>query len=113
MVFLIGKSGSWNVAGGLDVPTSGEILIKGRSSATFKGSDFDSYRNTFVGFVFQEYNILNEFSVEDNIALALQLQGKPKDKKIAKLLEDVDLARYAKYFIRWPKTKNFHSKSFN
>lgn len=37
----------------------GEILIKGRSSATFKGSDFDSYRNTFVGFVFQEYNILN------------------------------------------------------
>ena len=61
MVFLIGKSGSTllNVAGGLDVPTSGEILIKWRSSATFKGSDFDSYRNTFVGFVFQEYNILN------------------------------------------------------
>lgn len=57
MVFLIGKSGSGNVAGGLDVPTSGEILIKWRSSATFKGSDFDSYRNTFVGFVFQEYNI--------------------------------------------------------
>ena len=59
MVFLIGKSGSENVAGGLDVSTSGEILIKWRSSATFKGSDFDSYRNTFVGFVFQEYNILN------------------------------------------------------
>lgn len=64
MVFLIGKSGSGkstllNVAGGLDVSTSGEILIKGRISATFKGSDFDSYRNTFVGFVFQEYNILN------------------------------------------------------
>ena len=59
MAFLIGKSGSGNVAGGLDVSTSGEILIKWRSSATFKGSDFDSYRNTFVGFVFQEYNILN------------------------------------------------------
>lgn len=64
MAFLIGKSGSGkstllNVAGGLDVPTSGEILIKWRSSATFKGSDFDFYRNTFVGFVFQEYNILN------------------------------------------------------
>jgi ABC-type lipoprotein export system ATPase subunit len=40
--------------------------------------------NTFVGFVFQEYNILNEFSVEDNIALALELQGKPKDKNIIK-----------------------------
>ena len=64
VVTIIGSSGSGkstllNVAGGLDVPTSGEILIKGRSSATFKGSDFDSYRNTFVGFVFQEYNILN------------------------------------------------------
>ena len=64
VVTIIGSSGSGkstllNVAGGLDVPTSGEILIKWRSSATFKGSDFDSYRNTFVGFVFQEYNILN------------------------------------------------------
>ena len=64
VVTIIGSSGSGkstllNVAGGLDVSTSGEILIKGRSSATFKGSDFDSYRNTFVGFVFQEYNILN------------------------------------------------------
>ena len=92
MVFLLGKSGSGkstllNVCGGLDSPTSGEIVVKGRSSKNFTQSDFDSYRNTFVGFVFQEYNILNEFSVEDNIALALELQGKPKDKKaIAALL---------------------------
>ena len=50
-----------------------------------------------MGFVFQEYNILDEFSVEDNIALALELQGKPKDKKtIEKLLADVDLSGYAK-----------------
>ena len=102
MVFLLGKSGSGkstllNVCGGLDSPTSGEIVVKGRSSKNFTQSDFDSYRNTFVGFVFQEYNILNEFSVEDNIALALELQGKPKDKKaIAALLEEVDLTGYAK-----------------
>lgn len=99
MVFLLGRSGSGkstllNVCGGLDSPTSGEIVVKGRSSKDFTQSDFDSYRNTFVGFVFQEYNILDEFSVEDNIALALELQGKPadvdlsgKDKKtIEKLL---------------------------
>ena len=111
MVFLLGKSGSGkstllNVCGGLDSPTSGEIVVKGRSSKNFTQSDFDSYRNTFVGFVFQEYNILNEFSVEDNIALALELQGKPKDKKaIAALLEEVDLTGYAK---RKPNTLYRH-----
>ena len=102
MVFLLGKSGSGkstllNVCGGLDAPTEGEIIVKGRSSKDFTQSDFDSYRNTFVGFIFQEYNILNEFTVEDNIALALELQGKPKDKKaIAELLEQVDLQGFAK-----------------
>ncbi len=102
MVFLLGKSGSGkstllNVCGGLDAPTGGEIIVKGRSSKNFSQSDFDSYRNTFIGFIFQEYNILNEFSVEDNIALALELQGKPKDKAaISNLLEQVDLQGYAK-----------------
>ncbi len=102
MVFLLGKSGSGkstllNVCGGLDSPTGGEIVVKGKSSKDFSREDFDSYRNTYVGFVFQEYNILNEFSVEDNIALALELQGKPKDKdEIAKLLKQVDLDGYAK-----------------
>ena len=102
MVFLLGKSGSGkstllNVCGGLDAPSSGAILVKGKSSDKFSQSDFDSYRNTYVGFIFQEYNILNEFTVEDNIALALELQGKPKDKKvIADLLEQVDLTGYAK-----------------
>ncbi len=102
MVFLLGKSGSGkstllNVCGGLDNPTSGEVIVKGRSSKDFSQSDFDSYRNTFIGFIFQEYNILNEFSVEDNIALALELQGKSKDKAaIAALLEEVDLTGYAK-----------------
>ena len=79
MVFLLGKSGSGkstllNMAGGLDTPDSGEIIVRGRSSKDFTQTDFDSYRNTFVGFIFQEYNILNEFNVEQNIALALQLQ---------------------------------------
>ena len=83
-VFLLGKSGSGkstllNSIGGLDKFDKGEIIIKGKSSKDFSQSDFDSYRNTYVGFIFQEYNILNEFTVEDNIALALELQGKSKD----------------------------------
>ncbi len=102
MIFLLGKSGSGkstllNVIGGLDAPTGGEIIVKGKSSKSFSPGDFDSYRNTFIGFIFQEYNILNEFSVEDNIAIALELQGKSKDKAaISKLLEEVDLVGYAK-----------------
>lgn len=102
MVFLLGKSGSGkstllNLCGGLDTPTDGEIIVKGKSSKEFNSSDFDSYRNTFIGFIFQEYNILNEFTVEDNIALALELQGKSKNKaKINELLKSVDLADYAK-----------------
>lgn len=97
MLFLLGKSGSGkstllNVAGGLDKADSGEIIVKGKSSKDFSASDFDSYRNTCVGFVFQEYNLLNEFSVEQNVALALQLQNKKNDKAaVNALLERVDL----------------------
>lgn len=97
MVFLLGKSGSGkstllNIIGGLDNPTSGEIIIKGKSSKDFSQSDFDSYRNTYVGFIFQEYNILEEFSVYDNIALAIELQNKPVNRSyVFELLEEVDL----------------------
>ena len=102
MVFLLGKSGSGkstllNVAGGLDVPTSGEIIVKGKSSRNFTPSDFDSFRNTFIGFIFQEYNLLEEFNIEQNIALALQLQGKKSDAaEVDKLLELVDLKGFNK-----------------
>ena len=100
MVFLLGKSGSGkstllNVLGGLDRYDKGEILIKGVSSQKFKQSHFDSYRNTYVGFIFQEYNILEEFSVGANIALALQLQGKKAtDAEINAILKEVDLEGY-------------------
>ena len=102
MIFLLGKSGSGkstllNVTGGLDNPTTGEIIIKGKSSKNFTQSDFDSYRNTYIGFIFQEYNILDEFSVYDNIALALELQNKKVDhESIISLLKEVDLEGYEK-----------------
>lgn len=97
MCFVLGKSGSGkstflNVCGGLDAPDSGEIIVKNRSSKDFTTKDFDSYRNTFIGFIFQEYNVLNEFTVEDNVMLALELQGKKKDKAVVdSILEKVDL----------------------
>lgn len=97
LVFVLGKSGCGkstllNVIGGLDKPDSGEISIMGRSSKDFSSTDFDSYRNTFVGFVFQEYNVLDEFTVEDNIAIATELQGKKRDRaEIAEILKKFEL----------------------
>lgn len=101
LVFLLGKSGSGkstllNAIGGLDVFDSGEIIIKGKSSKDFSQSDFDSYRNTFIGFIFQEYNILENFTVAKNLELALELQGKrPKKEEVNALLEQVDMLPYA------------------
>ena len=102
MVFVLGKSGSGkstllNVIGGLDGCDAGEFIIKGKSSREFGGSDFDAYRNTFIGFIFQEYNILDDFSVGANIALALELQGKrATTEQINGILGQVDMLDYAR-----------------
>ena len=78
--------------GGLDSYDGGEIVIKGVSSKNFKQQHFDSYRNTYVGFIFQEYNVLDEFSVGANIALAIELQNrKASDREINDILKQVDL----------------------
>lgn len=97
MVFILGKSGSGkstllNVLGGLDSFDSGEIIIKGTSAKDFKQSHYDSYRNTYIGFIFQEYNVLEELTVGANVALAIELQGrKATDEEINSILKEVDL----------------------
>ena len=98
MTFILGKSGSGkstllNILGGLDKYDSGDMLILGKSSKDFNASLFDSYRNTYVGFVFQEFNILEDYNVYENIVLALQLQQKDIDKeKIDNLLDKLELS---------------------
>lgn len=100
MVFVLGKSGSGkstllNVIGGLDQATSGDLIIKGKSTKKFKQNEFDSYRNTMVGFIFQEYNVLNDFTVGQNIGIALELQGeKASNEKINAMLELLDMQGY-------------------
>ena len=96
-IFVLGKSGCGkstllNLIGGLDKPTSGDIIVNGKSTKKFRNKDFDYYRNTYVGFIFQDFNLLEEYSVYDNISLALRLQRKKEDKeKITKLLEQLEL----------------------
>lgn len=97
MTFILGKSGSGkstllNVLGGLDKYDSGDMLILGKSSKDFTQADFDSYRNTYVGFIFQEFNILEDYDVYQNIVLALQLQQKEaNEKEIDHLLNRLEL----------------------
>ncbi len=98
LVFITGKSGSGkttllNVIGGLDGFDSGEIIIQGKKFSEFTQEEYDSYRNTFVGFIFQGYNLLSEYTIEKNIRLANELQGKESNVgEINALLESVDLA---------------------
>lgn len=100
LVFILGKSGSGkstllNLLGGLDKYDEGDIIIKGKSTKDFTQGNFDSYRNTYVGFIFQEYNILEEFTVGANIALAIELQGrKASNEEVSKILDTLDLAGY-------------------
>lgn len=97
LVFITGKSGSGkstflNLLGGLDSPTEGEIIIDGRSSKDFKEKDYCAYRNDYVGFVFQEYNLINQYSVGVNVALALELHGKSKERELVeKTLRKLEL----------------------
>ena len=98
MVFILGKSGSGkstllNLLGGLDSPTSGEIVVDGVSMTDFAQSDYDSYRNGYAGFIFQEYNLLDDFNVKDNIAVALQLSKETDiDEKVKCALRQVELS---------------------
>ena len=101
MVFVLGKSGCGkstllNLIGGLDIADSGEIIIEGKSTGSFKESDYDRYRNEYIGFVFQEYNLLEDMTVGENISLAMELQGNTSDKgRLEEILEQVGLKGYA------------------
>lgn len=91
LVFVTGKSGSGkttllNVIGGLDGIDSGEILIDGTPFSQMTAGDYDSYRNTYVGFIFQEYNLLPDYTVKQNISLANELQGEETDGALLKEL---------------------------
>lgn len=97
MTFILGKSGSGkstllNILGGLDKYDTGDMEILGKSSKDFTQADLDSYRNTYVGFVFQEFNILDDYDVYENIVLALQLQQKEQnEEEINNLLDKLGL----------------------
>ena len=70
-----GKTTLLNIIGGLDQYTSGDLIINGKSTKNFSDSDWDTYRNHSVGFVFQSYNLIPHQTVLANVELALTLSG--------------------------------------
>lgn len=89
-----GKTTLLNIVGGLDQYTSGDLVINGKSTKSFKARDWDSYRNNSIGFVFQSYNLIPHQSVLSNVELALTLSGVSKAerrKRAREVLEKVGL----------------------
>lgn len=76
-----GKTTMLNIIGGLDRYTDGDLIINGKSTKTFKDSNWDSYRNHSIGFVFQSYNLIPHQSVLANVELALTLSGVSKAER--------------------------------
>ena len=89
-----GKTTLLNIIGGLDQYTSGDLVINGKSTKDFSDSDWDSYRNHSIGFVFQSYNLIPHQTVLSNVELALTLSGVSKSERrerAKKALESVGL----------------------
>ncbi len=89
-----GKTTLLNIIGGLDQYTSGDLIINGKSTKKYKDSDWDTYRNHTIGFVFQSYNLIPHQSVLSNVELALTLSGVSKAerrKRAIEVLEKVGL----------------------
>ena len=80
-VAIMGESGSGkttllNILASLDKATSGEVLLNGKSFSAIKERDLSRFRRDHLGFVFQDFNLLDNFSIQDNIFLPLVLSGK-------------------------------------
>ncbi len=104
-VFILGKSGSGkttllSLLGGLDTVTSGEIIENGNQLNKFRLREQVYYRNSTVGFIFQDFHLIDSLTIYENIMLALQLKGEADRDKVLKALFDTDLAEYEN---RYPK----------
>lgn len=105
-VAVMGESGSGkttllNILAALDKPTAGSVVLDGKDLSTVKESDIAAFRRDNLGFVFQDFNLLDTFTVEDNIYLPLVLAGKPyreMNAKIAPIAEKLGITNLLKKY---------------
>ena len=104
IVVVIGKSGSGkstllNVLGGLIVPDSGEVLLDGKNLYALSEKKRARIRNQKCGFIYQNFNLINELSVTNNIRLPFDIAGKPYNTKREKeLLDILDLGKRRNFY---------------
>ena len=85
-VAIVGTSGSGkstllNMIGGLDVPTSGQVVVDGKELSKLKDEELTVFRRRKIGFIFQNYNLVPVLNVFENIVLPVELDGDKVDKK--------------------------------
>ena len=105
-VAIMGESGSGkttllNILAALDRPTSGEILLNGKSLSKISQNKLAAFRRDNLGFVFQEFNLLDTFSIQDNIYLPLVLAGVPyeeMERRLKPIAETLDISHILKKF---------------
>ena len=85
-----GKTTLLNIIGGLDQYTDGDLIIRGKSTKQFNESDWDTYRNHAVGFVFQSYNLIPHQTVLANVELALTLSGIGREERRRRAIEALE-----------------------
>ncbi len=94
-----GKTTMLNIIGGLDHYTSGDLVINGKSTKTYKDREWDVYRNHRIGFVFQSYNLIPQQTVLGNVEIALTIAGVSKEerkRRAAEALKRVGLEKEMK-----------------
>lgn len=104
-VAIVGPSGSgkstlMHIVGGLDTPTSGQILFDGKDISGYKDKAMSKFRNQEIGFVFQAFNLENTQTALENVMMPLIFSGMSKSQrkvKAMKALEQVELAHLAKH----------------
>ncbi|HUT82152.1 MAG TPA: ABC transporter ATP-binding protein [Candidatus Bathyarchaeia archaeon] len=96
-----GKTSLLSCIGGVLKPTSGRILIAGIDITKLSDDELVEYRRDQVGLIYQDFNLINEFSIYENVALPMLIAKKSKpeiDARVNELLEVLDIQRYTKTF---------------
>ena len=86
-----GKSTLLTILGGVEIPTSGEVLLEGADMARLSDDDRTKLRRRRIGFIFQSFNLLPNLSAEENVALPMELDGKSRAEALKSALEALDL----------------------
>lgn len=106
-VAIMGESGSGkttllNILAALDKPTSGSVLLEGRDFSKLEESEAAEFRRDNLGFVFQEFNLLDTFTLEDNIYLPLVLSGMKHEEMNRRLMPIADILGITELLKKYP-----------